>query len=82
MNKLVRQQFPGSEISKKVLHSDRRTKCEFLVKKVLGPKLLNDMLGDLKETARLLQYICFDSSNRQNRKLFPIVGLLTYFAQW
>jgi len=48
LNKLVHQQFSDSEIAKKV--SCRRTKSKAIVKEVLGPKFLNDVLCDLKQT--------------------------------
>jgi len=48
INKEVHQQFPFSEIAKKVTRW--RTKCESVpvVKKVLAQTFLNGMLGDLK----------------------------------
>jgi len=88
MNKLVHVQFPNTGISKQVLHW--RTKCEtlkkVLVKKVFGPKSLNDMLGDLKEVYNQqpayfgICWFCSDASNKRKRKLFQTV--LKYFPQW
>jgi len=75
LNKLVHQQFSDSEIAKKATCG--RTKSEALVKEVLGPKFLNDVLCDLKLRPAYFG-LCCDAPNRRNRKLFPVV--LTYFT--
>ncbi|KAJ8352127.1 hypothetical protein SKAU_G00236030 [Synaphobranchus kaupii] len=70
--KLYQKMLPDSKVAKKICCG--RTKAESLVKDVLAPKAVEDVVGKLKKDETPLPFsIQTDASNKGNRKMFPVV---------
>lgn len=74
--KLLSHIFPDSSIAKKVTCG--KTKCEALIKGVLGPQSVKE-LTELLKVNDLNFGIGFDASNKGNQKCFPIA--VRYFDE-